>query len=762
MRLATLLAVAMLYASTGAFAVTFDGRDIPTDFAGSLKATQINPTNYGDTWGDGAGSEMDQLFVAKGTRSGMEGLYVGITGNLEPKTRGTANAYVILIEVGPGGSNSLTPKNGDPGVPGAISNLNGTILDVGFNPTCAITFNNWANTVYVDYVNLITNSGVYLGSQQVNSGQGQLQNALAGWLAFNNTNTVGVIGENTKTPEQNAIDAATAGTGMEAFLSWTDLGVDPWSPPASVKIMAFVDSASGYLSNQTLPGMGGGYDNLGFGGTSVDFSTIPGNQFATVDLSTSIAGTPTVDGAAIPTDFAGYLVATQDNYTQFGDRSGDEGSELDQLFATQTPTGIDLGITGNLENGGNFWLTFFEVGPGGTHVLEIPDGIGPQSGVLQGMRGTTFNNGFAPTHVLCMNIFDGTLWVDLTDLRNGTSRYLGHAPVNGGTGDLAEGDNPNGVTVAFDNTNHLGVTGTDAGAAATATTGAEIHLTWADLGGMSCGVKAMVLLTGNAGAVSNQALAPFSLGTTGFSTSPVDFSGQSINQFVTLPIALPPYVQVTFAEARAATYGSPVRLTNARVSAAFADEGKYFIQADSSPLALPVYDAVTSPGDGAVVNIDGFVCLVKGEKAIAACQTTIVQPAGSVVVKPYAMGCKALGGHSTGDIAGIPNGQGAPNVGTLVCLCGRVTSSDFTDVFYYLDDGSGIMDGTTHLDLFGNPVPNVGIRVSGPHFLFGGEMVRAVGLSSSFTTIDESNNKVVHPMVRMRTGDDTVTIPETP
>jgi hypothetical protein len=300
------------------------------------------------------------------------------------------------------------------------------------------------------------------------------------------------------------------------------------------------------------------------------------------------------------------------------------------------------------------------------------------------------------------------------------------------------------------------VTGADASGAATATTGAEIHLTWADLGGMSCGVKAMALMAGNQGFVSNQALAPFSLGTPAFGNPPANFSGQTVNQFVSIPITLPPYTPSTLNEVRTAPLGSQVTLANVRVSAAFADEGKFYVQADGSPLAIVVYDSVTSPGEGAKVSVDGFVTSVGGARAIAACQTTVVEPPGTTFVKPYAMGNKALGGHDNAEIPGVPNGQGAPNLGSLVCVCGRVTWADPYEMYYYIDDGSGLKDGTTHLGWDSYEFPNVGIKVMGPHDMWGGEMARAVGISSTYTTPDS----VKRPMVKLRKYEDSQTIPE--
>ncbi len=63
-----------------------------------------------------------------------------------------------------------------------------------------------------------------------------------------------------------------------------------------------------------------------------------------------------VDGANIPSEFAGSLVATQENATGFGDNQVvtagpvTKGSELDALYVTYDATDLWIGITGNLPN----------------------------------------------------------------------------------------------------------------------------------------------------------------------------------------------------------------------------------------------------------------------------------------------------------------------------------------------------------------------------------------------------------------------------
>jgi hypothetical protein len=106
------------------------------------------------------------------------------------------------------------------------------------------------------------------------------------------------------------------------------------SPPAdgaTLKIGAALVSPTGYWSNQTLPGLGGGQNNLaapppgGCPGSFIDLgnaTTAPGNQFLSYVLRNNTPGNlynspSTFTGAGIPTAM-GTPFATQNNYTQFG------------------------------------------------------------------------------------------------------------------------------------------------------------------------------------------------------------------------------------------------------------------------------------------------------------------------------------------------------------------------------------------------------------------------------------------------------------
>lgn len=748
MKVLALLALAAVLVLPGgrAAAVTYDGANIPADFGGMLVSTQDNFTSFGDATGVNTGSELDQLYVARG----QTGIYIAVSGNLE--TNG--NACVILLDTAPGGSETLAATEG----PGAITGLNGTILDAGFAPEYAVTVNTWGGTTYVNLTDLAANLDRYLGSSPVNMGFSLLasgDNPNNAEACFNNTNTSGVTDNAAKTPAENETDAATAASGLEMHLPFADLGIVEPEALTTIKVMVLLSGGGGWLSNQTLPGLGGGQPNLGQGGSHIDFGVFAGEQFAEVDVSAATSNYVILDGSGIPVDFAGHLVATQNNHTGFGDRSGEGGSELDQLFLGHDSGGLQLGITGNLETGGNFWLLFIDAGPGGSREMRVPDDAGPVSGVLQGLRGLVFNNGFAPTHVLCLNTWGGTSYVDLVDLKRGVSRYLGRSSVNGGAGDLVEGDNTNGAILAFNNTNTAGVTEFDSSSAHTATTGAEIYLPFADLGLGSCTAKVMVMLTSRDGFISNQTLAPLGYGMDNLGFAPLDLS-EWWDLFVEAPLSGLTHAPVaTVAEARGLADGSPVLLQNVRVSATFADEGKYYVQDVGSPAGLAVYDHSGVPAEGSLVSIQGFVTYAFGERAVGACVTTEVEPPGAVRARPIGMGCAAIGGGASGANPGVSDGYGPSNIGALVKTWGNVTAVDPAGEFFYVDDGSLLLDGTVNND----DTPHIGVRVLSDAAVTEGAFVAVVGVSTVLTTYGEAGFPSYKRLIRTRTGADVATIP---
>lgn len=736
------LLVIVLISGSAIAAIDYDGLNIPTDFSGLLQYTQTCRTGFGDTKGVGSGSELDQLFVSKTAT----GLYIGITGNLEKN----GNTIVILLDTESEGSETLTPAVG----PSGLMGLTGTALDPGFAPEYAFTVNNYQDQLYTNLTNLITNNDYYIGHSTVNSGVGTLKdgsNPYFNEAALNNTNIHGVTKDTTKTPAQNEADAATAATGLEVKIAYQELGISDPSAFNSVKVMAILDGSSGWLSNQTLPGLGGGYDNLAQPTPAVKFADISGDQYASVDLSTQNANEPVIDGAAIPTEGAGFLVATQNNHTGFDDRTGSAGSELDQMFLGQDSSGLQIGLTGNLDPTGDFLMIFIDGGPGGQNTIAVPSGLGPRD-VLQGMNGLTFDPDFSPTHVLCVNAYQGLAYVDLVDLRTRTSAYLGHSSVDSGTGVLTGSDISSGIILAMNNTNNQGVTDLDASTASTATSGAELYLPFSEIGVASSTVKILTLLAKAGGYMSNQVFPPLPDGTANLGpetgATRVGFDAIEGDQFLTITrgdITFTPVDSVL--AAKALSDASALSLQNVRVSASFPYENVFYIQDMDSPFGIKVCGDTTIPDEGSLVNVKGFLTKADGQRVLNAYETTIVEQPGSVHIKPVGMGNIALGGGTNGNNPGIPGAFGPNNIGSLVKIWGKVTVMNVYPCFY-IDDGSGLMDPT-------GTYRGVNVYLDFDYFAFTDDFLEITGISTIAATEDSTTHEVTYErQIRARTRDD--------
>lgn len=241
-----------------------DGRLIPSDLGpAALRATQDNHTGLGDNQ-----SELNQLFV----RPDASGLRIGLTGNLA--TNGTGLA--LLVDTTAGGQNELDLSNTAP-PPGGPNLLTGTLLDSGFAPDHLLFVNAASANVYVDQYRLLTAGGVvktYRGRGTVGDGDGFLtggSNPNGMQVALDNSNTAGVTGT-------SAAAADTATTGFEMLLPFADIDLNA-GRGATFRVAAFLMQSNGVVSNQWLPGLGGGYGNLG---PSPDMTAIPGLQFVTI------------------------------------------------------------------------------------------------------------------------------------------------------------------------------------------------------------------------------------------------------------------------------------------------------------------------------------------------------------------------------------------------------------------------------------------------------------------------------------------------
>ncbi len=276
-----------------------DGVDVPDSLgACSLVATQDNATGLGDNI-----NELNQLFM----RPTADALRIGMTGNLA--TDGTG--LVLLLDAAPGGQNVLDLSGYSP-PPSGPNELTGTQLDDGFEPDHMIFINTYGGSVYVDQFELLTGGGTvktYRGQGTVNDGDGILtggDNPNDAQVAMNNTNALGVT-------DTDASEAHTARHGFDMRIPYPDVDIAA-ATGNTIQLAAFIVRTNGECGNQWLPGLGGGYANLG---STPDMTAIPGDQFAVVPLI--VAGDLDLSGSVDASDvdlFVAVLLGLDDDETR--------------------------------------------------------------------------------------------------------------------------------------------------------------------------------------------------------------------------------------------------------------------------------------------------------------------------------------------------------------------------------------------------------------------------------------------------------------
>jgi hypothetical protein len=267
--------------------VVVDGSINGSEGYGAPLATQTINTGFGDsTVGDGTSTGGSELDAAYGVVSGGN-LNLFFSGNFESN----GNLVNVFIDDGrAGGQNVLHAAGGS----GSLPNMNGSIFSPGFNATYATESNNYSGTVYSDQYDLINNTAAYVGAVPLTGGigNGVLTNGVT--LGMNDTNALGVNGNAGTTADPVAADAVT--TGLELSIPLSALG-NP-APGSSILVLADINgNGDGYLSNQFLPGLPVGTQNLGSGtpftgsnSGSFNLSNTPGEYITvTVPEPTSIA-----------------------------------------------------------------------------------------------------------------------------------------------------------------------------------------------------------------------------------------------------------------------------------------------------------------------------------------------------------------------------------------------------------------------------------------------------------------------------------------
>ncbi|MFM7051342.1 MAG: dockerin type I domain-containing protein [Planctomycetota bacterium] len=205
-----------------------------------------------------------------------------------------------------------------------------------------------------------------------------------------------------------------------------------------------------------------------------------------------------------------------------------------------------MSLSGNLPTDGTSLDLFIDIDPGaGTgqntlataHLPSPPGGLAP-------LDGTRFDAGFAPDALYYVNSVGSLVYVDRVQLPTGaklaSKRFLGSAGLNAGRGVLSGGSNPNQVEVALDNTNTQGITAASVSGAASATTGFELRIPFADLGlpaDFRGSLRLAAFLQRSAGAVSNQWLPGLPAGSGDLGLAP-DLTVVAGTQFVAVSIGL--------------------------------------------------------------------------------------------------------------------------------------------------------------------------------------------------------------------------------
>lgn len=284
------------------------------------------------------GSELDQLYV----QNDAGFLYIGLTGNLEANN----NTFIVFIQTTPTGfnSNELDTTPNTSGWPPALVALDCDRMDLNFKPDFALVMNRNGGTYDADLVDLldrvpgITSTNLtFTNVLGANTFIGDNSNA-SGVSSTVADDTAPGVNPPLTVQEENAM---TATRGVQFAIDRTFLGhpIDdtggagtslPPADGATIKVNAVLVSATGFWSNQTLPGLGGGLNNRGNGTctTAINLdseTTAPGLQYLDYVLRDGNVGTEytspsTFTGADIPTAMGTALV-TQDNYTQFGNAS---------------------------------------------------------------------------------------------------------------------------------------------------------------------------------------------------------------------------------------------------------------------------------------------------------------------------------------------------------------------------------------------------------------------------------------------------------
>lgn len=161
---------------------------------------------------------------------------------------------------------------------------------------------------------------------------------------------------------------------------------------------------------------------------------------------------------------------------------------------------------------------------------------------------------------------------------------------------------------------------------------------------------------------------------------------------------------VSIKSAKALPTGTLAGIRDAIVTAAFEDY--FYIESEDRSMGIRVHKTGHEILPNSKVTIYGTIATYHGERIINA---AVITPTDSGNVNPVGIANKIIGGGGwsynptlrTGQM-GITGATGLNNTGLLITAWGKVTYSEAG--MFYIDDGSGIKDGSSHtgVKVYGN------------------------------------------------------------
>ncbi|MFU8828301.1 MAG: hypothetical protein ACNA8P_02600 [Phycisphaerales bacterium] len=391
-------------------------------FVNTLATTFISNTNPSDNASNG--SEINAVYAYHdGSR-----VYLFIAGNL----RTNFEKLNLFFDVRSGqGQNILVPNSSGTDF-NALGNMTGFQFDSGFTANYYMNYTGDPTQHYLN-MQLMPESGnglfSYFGNpntkapgniqvlSNANPGGGSAPPNGGNVEATSNQSNIGGVATAIVDPDNFVSNPAEVLTGVEFKIGLPGLGYNIGSGDP-IRIGGFVNGSNfDFLSNQIIGGVPTTQGNLGGPVGTIDFNTIPGQQFVTVAVPGSLSPVSiNIDGTVDPGVYT-LVYANNENMTgtptQFGDSDlGDpdlaNGSEINGLWVAvgldsnnnNKPTLFGV-VTGNLETNFNKLNLFFDVNPStGQNVLRSDNPAIEFENINNNMAGLTFDAGFSPDFML--------------------------------------------------------------------------------------------------------------------------------------------------------------------------------------------------------------------------------------------------------------------------------------------------------------------------------------------------------------------------